>query len=137
ITNGIKNREYLIDEVSLPLLFLIRHSLELGFKTNILEFQKINPEISRIRLKGITYHSLENLFNKLIEHLDCLKNKCKMRNEFLTQTDGYIKKLTPLKNKLNNLDRWSTNFRYPVDTDGNHNFALEASENIAEIIDLF
>ncbi len=137
IINRIKNDDNLIDTVSLPLLFLIRHSLELGLKLNILTFEKTNTEIKAISLKGMKYHSLENLYNIFIEHLNFIKNKYKLRSEILNQLDGYLKKIIPLKDKLHKLDQGSYNFRYPVDTEGNHNFSLEASENIAEIIDLF
>lgn len=137
IVNNIDNRKIIIDTVSLPLLFLIRHSLELGLKANILMFERINAEIKKISLNGPRSHSLDNLYNKFIEHLNCIKNKYEIRPEILAQMNNYLENFDPLRIKLHCLDKGSFNFRYPVDTKGKYNFSWDTKENIADILNLF
>ena len=134
LTHSINSGINPIDTVSLPLLFSIRHSFELGLKANILDFEKINTEVLKIKLKE---HSLELLCNKFTDHLKIYKTKYSMSKEIENQMIDYLKKFLPLKDKLHQLDRGSFNFRYPVDTSGNFNFNMTDKVNLAEIINAF
>ena len=137
IVISITERDIPIDTVSLPLMFLIRHSLELGLKANILSFQKLNMEVMEIDLRGAKSHGLEYLSTILIDHLNCIKNKYKINLETLAQMDNYLAKFIPLIEKLHKLDKASFSFRYPVDTKGNSNITWDVRENISDIINLF
>lgn len=75
IIDGVIENKYLIDEVALPLLFMINHSIELGLKANIYELEKVNFDIEKISLKSSQGHSLEYLYKKFIEHIECIQNK--------------------------------------------------------------
>ena len=136
IVNGIENN-IPIDTISLPLLFMIRHSIEIGLKANILKLEEVNTTIEKIHLGGTKSHSIEILFNKLEEHLIFLINNTEIRESIIKEINEYLKKFKPLKNKLHKLDKGSFNFRYPVDTNGNYNFEWDEKENIAEIINLY
>ncbi|AOW19387.1 hypothetical protein [Urechidicola croceus] len=136
LVNGIENN-IPIDTISLPLLFMIRHSIEIGLKANILKLQKVNPEIKEISLGGTKSHSIEILYNKFEEHLILTIKNSEIRKTIIGEINGYLKKFKPLKNKLHNLDKGSFNFRYPVDTNGNYNFEWDEKENIADIINLY
>lgn len=125
------------DTIALPLLFLIRHCLELGLKANILEFEKVNPEIQKIKFSGRAAHSLEVLHAKFIEHLKAYQNKYSLSSEIESQMNSYLKKLVLFKTNLHELDNGSFNFRYPVDTTGKFNFKRTEKKNIKEIVKAF
>ena len=58
-----------IDAVSVPLLFSLRHSIELGLKANILSLQNINPEINRLDFRKKGSHSIAFMYNLYCKHL--------------------------------------------------------------------
>jgi len=137
LTDSVQNRQIPIDTISLPLLFSIRHCIELGLKANILEFEKANKEIEKIKLREKYSHSLEVLYNKFTEHLRVYQAKYPLSHEIEKQLTSYLDKLMPLKNKLHNLDKGSFNFRYPVNGEGEYNFVWNKKENLKEIISAF
>ena len=126
-----------VNTVSSPLLFLIRHCLELGFKANILKLETVSNARPKLTFKDGNSHSLEHLYGIFKDHLfeiqknhDIEQSIKEAMNEFLNQTES-------LKNILHQLDKASYNFRYPVDTDGNYNFEWDEQVNIADIVDAF
>ena len=126
-----------IDTISLPLLFLVRHSLELGLKANILKLEEVNSKVGKINLKGTKYHSLELLNNKFEEHLNVILKEKKVSKTTRNEILDYLKKFEPLKNTLHNLDGSSANFRYPVDTSGTVNFNYTETVQLADIIEMY
>jgi len=80
LVNGIEQNTIQIDNVSLSLLFLIRHCLELGLKANILKLEEINDSVAKIKLSGNKSHSIEVLYNKFIEHLNTVKKNFRINN---------------------------------------------------------
>ncbi|MFV9552576.1 hypothetical protein [Algibacter sp. PT7-4] len=136
LVNGIE-KNIPIDTISLPLLFMIRHSIELGLKANILKLQEVNLTIDKIKLGGTKSHSIEILYNKFEEHLNLIKERYEIRKSIQEEINNYLKSFEPLKNKLHKLDKGSFNFRYPVDVKGNYNFNWDKEENISDIINLY
>jgi F0F1-type ATP synthase gamma subunit len=136
IVNGIEDKTP-IDTVSLPLLFLIRHSLEVGLKDNILKLEAVNDKVAKIELRGTKYHSIEVLYNKFVQHLNTIKKNFRLTPSVVKEIDDYLNKFEPLKEKFHKLDNGSFNFRYPVDTEGNYNFNWNEEENLADIIDMY
>ncbi len=126
-----------IDTVSLPLLFLIRHSLELGLKSNILRLEDVNKNVSKIKLSGKKYHSLKILYNKFVQHLNVIKKEKKISQKTRDEIEEYLIQFEPLKDIFHNLDEGSFNFRYPVDTNGKMNFDWDETINVADIIDMY
>lgn len=126
-----------IDTISLPLLFLTRHSLELGLKANILKLESVNSKIGKITLRGSRYHSLELLYNKFEEHITVILKKNKVSQTTRDEIASYLKEFEPLKDILHNLDQGSYNFRYPVNTSGVPNFDWNDKVQIADIIDMY
>ena len=136
IVNNVE-KDTPIDTVALPLLFLIRHSLELSLKANILKLEEANLDVGKIELSGTKYHSLALLYDKVVEHLNKVKKNFRISKEISSQIDAYLQKISPMVDKLQKLDRGSCSFRYPVDADGNYYFSWDARENLSEIIDAF
>ena len=126
-----------IHTVSVPLLFLTRHSLELGLKANILRLEDVNKKVGKISLSGGRYHSLKLLYCKLEEHLNVILKKYKMSQVARNEIATYHKDFEPLKDILHKLDERSLNFRYPGDTIGNPNFERNEKVQIADIIDMY
>jgi hypothetical protein len=136
IVGGIENNTP-IDTVSLPLLFLIRHSIELGLKSNIIKLEGVNTKVGKIKLSGTKYHSLENLFSKFVEHLNVIIKEKKISQSIKNEIDNYLTQFEPLKDILHSLDVGSFNFRYPVDTDGKLNFDRNDKVNVADIVNMY
>jgi len=126
-----------IDTISLPLLFLTRHSIELGLKANILKLENFNSKVKKITLSGSRSHSLDFLYNKFEEHLNAILKEKKVSQSIRNQIADYLKEFEPLKDILHNLDKGSFNFRYPVDTSGIPNFEWNDRLQVADIIDMY
>lgn len=100
-----------IDTIALPMMFLLRHYLELALKYNIGYFQ----EFSGLDCKNIDLqkeHKVEPLSNCFREHLKNVFDKIKIPKE---ETLEYFIALDGLVNILNHLDKHSMSFRYSHD----------------------
>lgn len=129
------NEGFPIDRISLPIFFQIRHSLELGLKANILELQKMNSEICRIKFDGNS-HDISFLNNKLKEHFEVLELE-KFTPELKREFNEYHKSLDSIVEKMSFLDKYSYAFRYPVDQKGNPVFNWEEKQNICDYIEMY
>jgi hypothetical protein len=109
----LKNNSLSINKIYLPLIFLIRHSMELGLKSNIYEIQKSG--IPLIRSNNFSNeHSIQTLFNvyyDFLQNIDITKLD-KDTNQRLTNYKIEYKKLV---NTIHLLDSHSRYFRYPFD----------------------
>lgn len=126
-----------IDTVSLPLLFLIRHSLEIALKANILSLEEVNVDVEKIKLGGRDSHKIKILFKKFKEHINAINKKITISVEVKKQIDEFFKISVPLETILHSLDEGSFSFRYPVDTNGKYIFNWDVRINISEIIDIY
>lgn len=117
LDTGIHNADW----ISYPMLFLARHSLELGLKANIKYFAKYS------KLDPMAYaqsHDLEGLFNQFkvnvnnaIDNIESTSG-WKIDKEDKKEFDKYCKQLEILIKKFKTLDLKSFGFRYPVDKTG-------------------
>lgn len=116
ILEGIQNDDWDIKQLYLPLIFLIRHSLELGLKFNIQEIQKSGSSLANT--KDYSHeHSLSSLyngFNAFLKKIDGSKLTPSVKSEI----DAYQSKFYSLNEIVHNLDANSRYFRYPVDKSG-------------------
>jgi len=136
LVEGIENN-LSVNTVSSPLLFLIRHSLELGFKANILKLEMVSTARPKLKLKGPNSHSLESLYDIFKAHLVEIQKNHEIEISIKGVIEDYLKTTEQLKNILHELDKGSYNFRYPVDTENNFNFERNAQINIADIVEAF
>ena len=104
--------------ITLPVLFLIRHTLELGFKTNLIELEKLSTTKSTVTFSGRNAHILHSLhdeFTKLVREIFYnFKIPNNIKKEFETRND----ELKKFRKIFDSLDNWSYSFRYPVESDG-------------------
>jgi hypothetical protein len=117
ILSSIKNGELKIEQVYLPLLFLIRHSLEVGFKDNISEV--LDRLTNSQKKKYSEKHSLETLLNIVIQFVEeAQKNFTSIDGTIQKEIDYYRPMTEQLMKKMHELDNRSLSFRFPVDENG-------------------
>lgn len=135
LIDGIINLNYDIHKIYLPILFLIRHSLEIGLKENISEIQDIGD--TRIESKDYSNeHSISRLFNCYDNFLSSLDTS-NLDPDTKTELDKYRIEFNNLKETIHNLDVNSFYFRFPVDKNGNPHSLNITKLKLIEIIKLF
>lgn len=107
--DSIKKSNKGFDEVLEPMLFLLRHSFELGLKYNIKYLSIATGKRTQVNL------GREHNLNKLTEDLGQLINYLKLGDTLLTKEIARSYKLTiRLANQITKLDKNGTSFRYNV-----------------------
>lgn len=115
LVEGVLYENYDINKVYLPLLFLIRHSLEIALKFNIYEARKITTIVSNDKIDNT--HSLVKLYDYFggtkgyLSKIDISKMSLELKVEFENFKCQYEK----LNNEIHLLDTNSFLFRFPVD----------------------
>lgn len=107
-----------ITVVSLPLAFLIRHTLELGYKMNLIELEKVSDLKAKIEYKGKSAHRIDDLHREFGNQMKAIFKKYDADKDVIKQFDTLNSKLTDLKKLMHKLDELSYAFRYPVKNDG-------------------
>lgn len=118
LLNGIIDGKIKIEEVYLPLLFLVRHRIELAFKDNLLTLGNKLPEKKKLKIHS--EHSLEKLHNILQQYIKAaIQSIPASESVFQNQTQLYNIDNQILERKMHSLDVSSRAFRFPFDKDGN------------------
>lgn len=129
-----------IDTILFPCLYLVRHSLELGFKVNIKYFSKYSNRTDHI---NSTSHSLKDLFDAFKLHVNSTVSELKTKHSIvidkndLIEFKGYCKDVNELVKIFEQLDHTSQSFRYPVDQNNNAVFKGITKLNLLAVEDLF
>lgn len=126
-----------VNTVSLPLLFLVRHCLEIGFKANILKLETVSDAQLKMVDKYANTHSLSTLYGIFQTHLKAIQKSIITDIKTNQTIDVYLVEIERLKDIFHNLDYGSYHFRYPVNNQGKQNFDWNEQINIADIIELF
>lgn len=104
--------------VSLPLAFLIRHTLELGYKMNLIELEKVSDLKTKIEYSGKSAHRIDDLHHEFDIQMKAIFKKYDADKDIIKQYNKLNSKLTDLKKQMHKLDELSYAFRYPVINDG-------------------
>ena len=129
-----------VDHLAYPILFIARHCLELGFKSNIRYFSKYSQKDNSTKKAG---HYLEGLFNDFKLHvretIRVLKTNygIEIDKEDIKDFEMYCKDVEKLTNIFHSLDKSSDSFRYPVDRNNNNSFDYKETINLLDIKELF
>lgn len=140
ITEHIKQSGDHIDSLAYPCLFLVRHSLELGFKVNIKFFSKYSNKTNHTNSGS---HNLNELFNAFILHLNsAISNLQTDYSIIIDQKDLldfnlYSKDVHKLVNTFDLLDKTSESFRYPFNKKKRPVFNSNTKVNLIEVEELF
>lgn len=134
ILYAIRDRRITVNEVYLPLLFLLRHSLELKLKKDIAELRGKITATDYQRSQGT--HSVKELYGILKGLIDIainplsdpmFKGVCK---NACSATESY-------KDLVDRLDRNSLSFRFPKDKRGNNSNFIPTSNCVSELLQLY
>lgn len=124
--------------IARPQLFLIRHTLELGYKMNILELGKFSGLPSELKLKGSKAHDLERLHQDFDKHFREIAKKYPLPSAIINQYDQLTNSLANLKGLLHKFDQLSYAFRYPVGTDGKTpSLSISDTLNMTEVKEMY
>lgn len=114
LINSIIEEKINAEEIYLPLLYLIRHSVELALKSSLLELLHTVPQEKKVRLQRLinNEHKLSKLYNKYIDCLpeDRLSN---LPNELQTEYNRLKAGAEILKTYIHSLDTNSRAFTFP------------------------
>lgn len=124
------NSKKAVDTIALPMMFLMRHYLELILKYNIKylnEFSDTNFLIGSLN----SVHSLEQLADGFKQHWNSVVQK----HNIDIDDSQYILDFENLIDFLHNLDKFSMSFRYSHDKNDEKNFEHMRTLNIKEIKD--
>ena len=111
----ILNKQISLQQVYLPLIFMIRHSMELILKSNITDIQELSTLIKAEDYQS--EHSLARLYNVYNDYLSKIDTQ-KFPKELLDQYNQYKSRYDKLNAIVHQLDTHSRQFRYPVDRNG-------------------
>jgi hypothetical protein len=132
---GVLVENWNVEELYLPLMFLLRHSLEIALKYNIAEVQRYAPEL--IKEKNFrAEHSLVTLYNVYRNFLNNLDQSI-MDNDVREQLRNYEQAYAGFNSLIHDLDTNSRYFRFPVDKQGvGHRINLRTM-NLIDILRLY
>lgn len=124
ILKSIVENKCTVEEVFMPLMFMLRHSVELGLKDN-LKVANLN--------KG-REHKLRTLFNTLNKKVitNCI---CRMPNSCITlkqKTEQYRERIEKLSDSISILDNHAKMFRFPCG--GTYSFS---TDTLIKVYDLY
>jgi len=113
-----------VDLIAHPLLYLMRHTIELALKENIRYFNKY----SNLGLGKIKTHSIDDLFKEFERHYNEIANNLNFKAEPETEYDQYA---VDLKKLIQSLGTDGSSFRYIKSTSGTKVF------NHIEILNIY
>ncbi len=117
-----------VTNLSLPFLFCIRHTLEIGYKMNLIELQKVSDLHSEISYKGKPAHRIDDLHKEFELQMAAIIKKYNVKTDDVREYKLLSSDLAKFKSLLHKLDEFSFSFRYPVRNDGKTvNFAREVN----------
>jgi hypothetical protein len=133
-----------VTSISLPFAFCIRHTLELGYKMNLLELEKVSDLEAKIEYKGKSAHRIDDLHREFDSQMEAIFKKFNVSREIIKQYNKLNLDLKKLNEQLYKLDELSYAFRYPVKNDGKtpifekkSDFTKNQSINFKDIKELY
>lgn len=128
-----------VDMLAHPILFIARHCLELGFKTNIRYFAKYSKRDDHIKSGS---HDLRDLFIAFNLHVNSAIKNIEARvgspidKETIEEFKKYCKKVEELTSVFQLLDQNSDRFRYPVNKRNEEHVKPVATINLLDVQEL-
>ena len=111
LTLAIINGGLDANDIYLPILFLIRHGIELAIKSNLLDLGNSLSEKGQRAL--VNEHNVFQLFKLLSENIEGAINSIPKDDKFRTEAERYKTKVIELKDLIHKFDAKSDIFRYP------------------------
>jgi len=117
------------DSIAMPLLFMMRHTMELGYKFTITEICQLNGTSYNPQNDG---HSFENLHRRLKKEFDTLGQNGGVSDNKKAGFYEYYKLTETAMTWFDNEDRRGVNFRYPESS-----FKHDKKVNLLEVKNKF
>ena len=108
---GIIEGRLSVNDIYLPIFFLLRHGIELSLKSNIQDIGNKVPIPKQREIGEI--HSIERLYNILLSYIEPAVKKIPQGDKFESETKSFIQGVDKLKKCIHNLDVHSRTFRFP------------------------
>ena len=121
--------------VAPPLLFLMRHSMELGYKFTLWELHEMNGE--PYDFQRFKDHRLGELHEALCEAHRKAVDKYDLPESHVENFDEYCEKTEAGMKQFSRLDFNSMNFRYPVNNQGNPSLPSGETVDLVALKQLF
>ena len=133
IIKDLKATKTRVDVVANPLLYMIRHSLELGYKSNFKYFEQYSKkETSK---KTFESHNLQKLHEEFKAHFDLIKTELNFDKDLVTEFDKYYNQTTTLINQLGSTE--ASSFRYTKNIKGQRIFQSTETKDMGAIKELY
>jgi len=133
IIKDLKATKTRIDVVAHPVLYMMRHSLELGYKSNFEYFQPYSKRGTSKTISGC--HDLQKLHTEFKVHFDIINSELNFDNDLVTEFDKYYNQTTSIINQLGSTE--ASSFRYTKNTKGQRIFQSTETKDIGEIKELY
>lgn len=128
-----------VDYIAYPILFLARHCMELGLKTNVRYFAKYSGKDDYVKAGT---HDLEKLFSAFKMHVEKTFENLKEKYGIVVEKDDkksfkdLCNEVVKLNSTFHAIDKNSDAFRYPVDKEQNPSFKKGERINIIDVAEL-
>lgn len=133
IIKHLKATKTRIDVVAHPVLYMMRHSLELGYKRN---FDYFKPYSNRqTSNKILVCHDLQKLQVEFKVHFDLINAALNFDSNLTTEFEKYYNETTKLIDQLESKE--ASSFRYTRDAKGNRIFQSSETKDVGEIKKLY
>ena len=133
IIKDLKATNTRIDVVAHPVLYMMRHSLELGYKSNFEYFEPYSGRQTSKNLFGC--HDLQKLHVEFKAHFDLINSSLHFDNDLVTEFNKYYDQTTTLISQLGSTE--ASTFRYTKNTKGQRIFQSTETKDIGEIKKLY
>lgn len=133
IIKDLKATKTRIDVVAHPVLYMMRHSLELGYKSN---FEYFEPYSNRQTSQNIlSSHDLQKLHVEFKAHFDLINSSVHFDNDLVSEFEKYYNQTTTLIDQLGSTE--VSSFRYTNNTKGQRIFQSAETKDVGQIKELY
>ena len=120
------------DTLAMPILALMRHSLELGYKYSLWELHQMMSE--KFDSEAYGHHNLTSLHRSLCDYFKKTFEHYGLPDNVMDSFDEHRLKTETGMLKFSALDKASFSFRYPIDKkSGGTNFDLQTKIDLSEM----
>lgn len=133
IIKDLKATKTRIDVVAHPVLYMMRHSLELGYKSNFEYLQQYSNRQTSKNIFGC--HELQKLHIEFKAHFDLINTELHFDNDLVTEFNKYYDQTTTLIGQLGSTE--ASTFRYTKNTKGQRIFQATEIKDVGEIKELY
>jgi len=124
-----------LDMLAPPLLFMMRHSMELGYKFTLMGLHQMNEESYDTR--SYANHKLSDLHVAMRKQHKKVVLKYDLPGSYVEGFEEYCEKTEAGMKQLEALDANSISFRYPADKTGKPNFLCDQTVDLLAVKQAF